>query len=58
MKNRQTGYVLLRVDYDPATHDLSGITSRFEGGQGCLHLTVQQVDTPDQTKGDTPFIAY
>jgi hypothetical protein len=58
MKNRQTGYVLLRVDYDPATHDLVGITSRFEGGQGCLHLTVQQVDTPDQTKGDAPFIAY
>ena len=58
MDNLKTGYVLLRVDYDPATHDLAGITSRFEGGQGCLHLTVQQVDTPDQTKGDAPFIAY
>ena len=58
MKNRQTGYVLLRVEYDPATHDLVGITSRFEGGKGCLLLTVQQVDTPDQAKGDCPFIAY
>jgi len=58
MKNTQTGYVLLRVDYDPATHDLAGITSRFEGGQGCLRLTVQQVETPDQIKGAAPFIAY
>ena len=58
MEHTQTGYVLLRVDYDPAAHDLAGITSRFEGGQGCLRLTVQQVDTPDQVAGNHPFIAY
>lgn len=58
MNNTETGFVLLRIDYDPATHDLVGITSRFEGGQGCCRLTVQQVDTPDQTQGDCPFIAY
>ena len=58
MKNRKTGFVLLRVDYDPETHDLAGITSRMEGGKGCIRLTVQQVDAPEETRGDDPFISY
>lgn len=58
MKNTQTGYVLLRVEYNPETHDLAQIKSRIEGGQGCIRLTVEQVDTPEQTKGNHPYISY
>lgn len=53
-----TGYVLLRVQYDPQRHDLAGITARFEGGQGCATLTVCQVDDPAAVKSEHPFIAY
>ena len=58
MENRQTGFVLLRVDYNPETHDLAGIVSRMEGGKGCIRLTVQQVDTPEETRGNSPYISY
>ena len=57
-KQVATGYVLLRVQYDPQRHDLTGITARFEGGQGCATLTVCQVDDPIAVKGEHPFIAY
>lgn len=58
MQNRKTGFVLLRVDYNPETHDLAGIVSRMEGGKGCIRLTVQQVDAPDETQGENPYISY
>jgi len=57
-KQTATGYVLLRVQYDPHKHDLAGITARFEAGQGCATLTVCQVDEPDGVKSEHPFIAY
>lgn len=59
MKNKTaTGYVLLRIQYDPTRHDLAGITARFEGGQGCATLTVCQVDDPADVKSAHPFIGY
>ena len=58
MKNYKTGFVLLRVDYNPETHDLALIAPRMEGGKGCIRLTVQQVDTPEEARGNSPYISY
>ena len=52
------GYVLLKVQYDPQRHDLAGITARFESGQGCVTLTVCQIDDPSSVESEHPFIAY
>ncbi|MEL0151704.1 MAG: hypothetical protein VW779_00675 [Halieaceae bacterium] len=54
----KTGYVLVKVDYDPEKYDLNGIASRMEGGQGCIRLSVRQVDEPSEVGSDAPFIGY
>ena len=54
----QTGYVLLKVEYDSAKYDLSGITARFEGGKTVCKLTIVEVDEPDDVKDGHPFIHY
>jgi hypothetical protein len=54
----KTGYVLVKVDYDPEKYDLNGITSKMEGGQGCIKLSIRQVDEPSEVGSDTPFIGY
>ena len=56
-KQTVTGFVLLKVEYDPQRHDLAGITARFEGSAR-LTLTVCQTDDPSNVKSDHPFIAY
>ena len=57
-KQTVTGFVLLKVQYDPQRHDLAGITARFESGQGCVTLTVCQTDDPSSVESEHPFIAY
>ena len=54
----ETGYVLVKVDYDPEKYDLNGITSRMEGGKGCVRLSICQVDEPSEVGSDAPFIGY
>jgi hypothetical protein len=54
----ETGYVLVKVQYDSEKYDLKGITSKMEGGQGCIKLSVEQVDEPSEVGSDAPFIGY
>ena len=54
----ETGYVLVKVQYDSEKYDLKGITSKMEGGQGCIKLSVEQVDEPSAVESEAPFIVY
>ena len=54
----QTGYVLLKVEFNPSKYDLSGITARFERGNNVCSISVVEVDEPDDVKDGHPFIHY
>ena len=54
----ETGYVLVRVQYDSEKYNLKGITSKMQGGQGCIKLSVEQIDEPSAVESEAPFIGY
>lgn len=58
MKNAQTGFVLLRVDYDAQKYDLEQITHKMEGGQGFVSLQVIETVTPENVTNPHPYIGF
>lgn len=58
MENAQTGFVLLRVNYDAQKYDLEQITHKMQGGQGFVNLQVIETVTPENVTNPNPFIAF
>jgi len=58
MNNKQTGFVLLQVDYDSDRFDLTDITHKMVGGQNLINLQVLETVDPDDVPDSHPFIAF
>lgn len=58
MKNKSTGFVLLKIDYDSEQFDLTAISHKMVGGQNIVTLQVVEVVEPDDVPDSHPFIGF